>query len=334
MVERTVTESSPDLKSRILAASNSVWTQPLATRGLAILRVIYGTVGIAYYLVNYADRHYLWGPKGVVPHSAFRDTIPRPNFSLYEFGDHWLYFEVVFHLGILVALAFLVGALSRLTNLLHFVFLTSLYLRNPLLLDGGDNLAVLVLFFLVFTDTSATWSLRKKPRSITRSNRPRLSILVHNLAVFAIIVQLLVLYTVSGLHKVQGALWQDGTALYYILQVPEFSWPPFSDVLRKSAFFSTAGTYFTVFFQLSFAGLMLNRYARYIGLAVAVIFHASVAILMGLTAFGAYIIATEAVLLKDAEYNQLQARARVLVNRILNSIGNWRARAASRGLAE
>ncbi|MGW5276131.1 hypothetical protein ACWEQP_26910 [Streptomyces sp. NPDC004044] len=41
-------------------------------------------------------------------------------------------------------------------------------------------------------------------------------------------------YLTSGLclYKVQGKLWQDGTALFYIMRIPEFSLPGVSDLVH------------------------------------------------------------------------------------------------------
>ncbi|MEJ8643319.1 hypothetical protein WKI68_21860 [Streptomyces sp. MS1.HAVA.3] len=54
-----------------------------------------------------------------------------------------LWFEIVFHAGMLAALAVTCGVGGRLGLAVHWALLWSVYQRQPVLLDGGDNLAYL-----------------------------------------------------------------------------------------------------------------------------------------------------------------------------------------------
>jgi hypothetical protein len=130
--------------------------------------------------------------------------------------------------------------------------------------------------------------------------------------VAAIAAQVCVLYLTSGLYKVQGQKWQDGTALYYILRVPEFTWPGWSEHLYTSAFAITVLTYITVLFQLSFPFLLLNRYTRLMAVAGAFFFHIGIALFMGLTSFSATMISVELLLLSDRDYARLRRWAGAL----------------------
>lgn len=67
-------------------------------------------------------------------------------------------------------------------------------------------------------------------------------------------------------------------------------------------------TYFAVLFQLLFPLLVAIRETRLAALFLAVLFHMGIAILMGLTSFSIYMIATEAVLLSDSHYRRLGTR--------------------------
>ncbi len=62
----------------------------------------------------------------------------------------------------------------------------------------------------------------------------RLGSLFHHAGLAAIILQLCILYGASALYKVQGEMWQNGTAIYYITRTQEFAWPGVSSSLSPA----------------------------------------------------------------------------------------------------
>ena len=303
----------------------SLCTTSMSLYGAAWLRIGYGIAGVAYYIVNYGDRGYLWGPDGVYPFGTFKDSIIRPAFSIYEVSESRAIFEGLFHLGLVVALLFGLGIGGRAMTAVHYIFLVSLYMRNPALLDGGDNLAYLVLLYLIPVNTTSVLAVRSR---IPAPAAPRLSTLLHNVGLMFIGAQLCFVYLASGMYKIQGQYWRDGTALYYILRVPEFSWPIVTDYLVKLSWFITFATYATVFFQLLFPALIIRRETRALAVLCGVIFHLSIALLMGLTTFSLYIIATETIFLSDYHYKKAKSRAQSVIRRaspkkLLESLTAW-----------
>jgi len=128
---------------------SSYFIQQRALYGAAILRIGFGIVAIVYYFRNYFDRRFLWGPDAIYPFDDFSEVLHRPGFSVYEIAESLVMFELIFHSGFFVAFLFTIGFGGRIVNALHYAFLFSLYMRNPILLDGGDNFAYIALFFLI-----------------------------------------------------------------------------------------------------------------------------------------------------------------------------------------
>ena len=285
----------------------------MALYGAATLRIGYGIVGTVFYLRNYSDRNFLWGPSGVYPLDSFRQYIVHPGFSIYDWASSSLMFEILFHVGIVVAISFCLGVAGRFMTVAHYVFLVSLFLRNPAILDGGDNLAYLVLLYLIPVDTTAVLAIR---HSHARGKGASVSTVLHNTGIVLIAMQVFVVYLASAMFKIQGQLWQDGTALYYILRVPEFAWPVVTDHITRSAALVVASTYFTVFFQLLFPVLIALRQTRVLAIVVALLFHGGIGLLMGLTSFSIYIIATEAIFLSDRHYRRLGVAADRFLDRL------------------
>ena len=281
--------------------------------GAACLRIGYGIAGVAYYIINYSDRDYLWGPEGVYPFDAFRDSIIRPTFSIYEFSKSQAIFEGVFHLGLIISLLFCLGVGGRVMTAAHYLFLLSLYTRNPAVLDGGDNLSYIVLLYLIPVNTTSVLALKRRP---VKPALLRISTLLHNMGLGFIVVQLCVVYLTSGMYKIQGQLWQDGTALYYILKVPEFSWPVITDTLIQYSWFITLATYGAVLFQIFFPALIIRQDTRVVAVICGIGFHLSIALLMGLTTFSLYMMSTEAVLLSDNHYRKVKLRIQSFIRHL------------------
>ncbi|MFD9370708.1 HTTM domain-containing protein [Streptomyces sp. NPDC060020] len=286
--------------------------------GSALARIILGGLGFYLYARDYMQRAYLWGPDGSWPWQNFTAPDGQQGFSLYSVSRSNAWFEIVFHLGMVFAFLFMVGWKTRAMNVLHYVFLWSLHQRNPVLLDGGDNVTVIVLVFFIFVDSGARFSLDARHRKAKRASdsnlfRFRIGSLLHNAGILAVILQICTVYLVSGMYKVQGRKWQNGTALYYILRANEFGWPGVNRFIYESATLVVAITYATVFFQLAFTFLLLNRKWRLFAVAGGILMHLGIAVHMaGLVNFSLTVVAVELVIMGDAHYLRLAGAIRRL----------------------
>jgi antimicrobial peptide system SdpB family protein len=285
-----------------LARIDRLGSQPLSVLGVSGTRALLGFVGFMFYASQYRDRRYMFGPKGVLPWHDFVDQLHETGtFSLYAASSSEAWFELIFHAGMLTALAVTLGVGGRLSLAVHWVFLWSIYQRQTAILDGGDNLAYIVLPLLLLTrcydrfSLSTGWSQRTAQRlpGIVRS----LSVPLHNLGILAVSVQICLVYVTSGLYKVQGELWQDGTALFYVMRVPEFTLPGVSDIVYNNDFLVFAGTYSTVIFLVYFPlGILLPKLRPWAA-AASIGFHLSIAVFMGLTGFALTMVACDLIFL-------------------------------------
>lgn len=268
--------------------------------GLNVFRVLAGCLMLLQYLLNYSQRAFLFGPNGAYPWDMF--VREREAFSLYQFSNNPLVFEVLFHTGIAVTLAWVLGFKTRLLTPLTYVFWFSLRQTNSLLWDGGDNLMQLVMLYACFADLSPLRA-GEREQSQRRTTWSTISGLLHNGAVLAMAIQVCVLYGVSALAKVQGETWQNGTALYYALWPEQFRFPGVTEHLVRSASVLALLSHATVFFQVAFPFLFtLNRRTRHFAVLMAVTFHLGIAGVMGLFTFAGYMIATDLALISDSGY--------------------------------
>ncbi|MFD1272440.1 hypothetical protein ACFQ51_12955 [Streptomyces kaempferi] len=163
--------------------------------GTSLLRVVIGFATILYCLSDYSKRRFLWGPESYNSISTAKSALPRWGFSLFLWGHSTVWFEIVFHAVILVSAAFMIFG-GRVLALAQAVLMWSLHNRNQDVLEGGDNLAQILILFMVFTVSNAYFAPGAKRRraEMRELERPTTSTVLHNLAAFLIVFQTAVLY--------------------------------------------------------------------------------------------------------------------------------------------
>src|SRR5207253_9395274 len=184
---------------------------------------------------------------------------------------------------------------------------------------GQDTILNFALFYLMIGPSGAalsvdrliqryarTWRVlrtRSSPRKggtlLTEDDaldlgRPAPSIAA-NLALRLLQVHLCIVYLASGLSKLQGTSWWNGTAIWGTMANPEFSpvhWGIYRDVLVylcKNRYLwelvmNTAGVV-TLVFEIGFAFMVWNRWLRWPMLISALGLHLGIAFFMSLYTF-------------------------------------------------
>ncbi|MDR7481028.1 MAG: DCC1-like thiol-disulfide oxidoreductase family protein [Armatimonadota bacterium] len=312
--------------------------------GASLARVSLGAWAVYFYVLHWPLRRTLWGPDGIFPYEAFLDLGARLN--VFAVSRSPVVFEALMAGGLALGVMVALGVAPRITLLLHWVMLWSLQERNPLLADGGDNVMRIALLFLCLMDTAAYgavhasgtrpgrgdgWERRGRARLASCDRLRRwpatgralhawlgrwaatgraVRAVAHNAGLALIVAQLGLLYLSTGLYKTMGELWQQGTALYYILRVDEFSLPGRAEIVYRSVPLVVLGTYGTVLFELMFLPCLANRWTRYAVLVAGVCFHAAIAYLMGLVTFAWSMLSLYPLLVTDDEYRGLAAWVR------------------------
>ncbi|WP_434391220.1 DUF5819 family protein [Melittangium boletus] len=285
--------------------------RPRLLIGASLFRLIAGAAILIEYLINYAQRGYLFGPGGLFPFAPFVAEMERgPSFSLYAWSGSPVYFEAVYHLGILVAALWMLGWHTRLLTPLNYVFLWSLHQRASGIWDGGDNIIHLILVYAMFADVGAYFSLDASGGRRAVSGPPgpgaRALAMLHTTAMLAFAVQISLVYGIAGLYKVQGGVWQDGTALYYAFRGGQFVWPGVTEWFYRDALVVTAVTYTTVAYQVAFPFLLfLNRSTRRVAVVLGFTFHLGIALFLGLVTFSLFMTSVDLALMGDDEYRAL-----------------------------
>jgi hypothetical protein len=321
------------LKRSAVSVLRSVASNPRYLVGLSLCRILLGVSTTLYYVSNIPYREFLWGPDSYASFGVFTAlTEDKHIFSLYALSDSTTWFHVMYFTGMAASLAWTVFGARSLT-LMHVVFMTSIFHRNYTMWEGGDALTGIVLILLLGTTVNAHFSPvagRVRSRLQRRAGEPHLRTSLHNTAVVLIVFQACVTYTVSGLWKVAATQWQEGTALYYISHVWQYTYSSAFPQVMDSLLLTTFVTYFAIIVQLLVVPAVITsrRWFREVVVLAIAGMHIGIMAGMGLMTFGFAMMAIDAVILRDGDYQALLRRIRLLRLRVTDR----RARRRNQGV--
>lgn len=285
-------------------------------RSFAVLRILYG-IGLLITLVpSIPERSILWGLASfwVDPEARRRGFF---TFDVLLSKDNPLLFDIAFFGLILLVIVFTLGYRTRIVTVLLLIMIVSWQSNNPYLLNGGDTLYRITLLFLIFANLSEHYSLDAwlaKRRASPRRNgrRPLIPAHVtnasHNMALILCCFQIIVVYVISGVWKLQGDEWMDGTALFYALRIDSFMvYPAFNELLWQSSMLIYIATFVSLWVQTLFPLALLWRPSRIFVLASLVFMHSGIAILLGLWPFSLVMIALDMLFIRDSTWEKMTA---------------------------
>lgn len=187
---------------------------------------------------------------------------------------------------------------------LVFVLVTlNLFSALPHSLDGGNNLAQLLLYTLPLLTLG--WHPEKPQTAWTA-----LCASLENSVVILVRLQIAAVYLTAGLHKLNGRSWKEGTALYHIFQNPDFGTSWTMEFAHAFPSATVAMTYITVVFQCLFSILIWMQKFRLPLLLLGVMIHMGIAFGMGLFEFGLLMVVSYAVWVPESWYEALSKRPR------------------------
>ena len=137
--------------------------------------------------------------------------------SLYWLSDGPLLPYVLEALRLLATIALLFGIRSRLSALVLFVLLASVAARNPLLLQGGDKVLVVMTFFALFLPLGQCGSLER----LWFGTRPDFA--YRSAATVAYVIQILLVWFMAGILKTGEQWWSSEIAISMALHLEAFA---------------------------------------------------------------------------------------------------------------
>lgn len=192
----------------------------LDLRALALMRMAVAAVLLLDLGIRSTDLEAHYTNLGVLPlHVLFERAWNPYEFSLHTSSGLWLVQAALFGLAAAAALGLLLGWRTRLLTAVSWVLLVSVQNRNPMIVQGGDDLLRMLLFWAIFLPWGRVWSLdaRQRPRPAQYGYL--------SAATVAYVVQIALVYVCTALLK-SGPEWHsEGTAIYYALSLDQLLMP-------------------------------------------------------------------------------------------------------------
>lgn len=265
---------------------NTLWFAPVDARPLGAMRITLGLLLLWWWA-------WLWPELGLLFHDQGAID-PR------LIGDHWTPYRwdvlqgwslAQLQLGHVVGAALIVlYTLGLGTPVVKFAVAAALVAvlhRSPWVWNGGDRMIRIWVLTMALTPCGAAYSVDAWLKA-RRGQAPHTTVPVLGLRLVQL--QLMVMYTWTGIDKLQHAAWWDGSAIYWAVSDGNFSRAPWLlDPLLQTALgwpISAVLVVATLVFEAGFVPLVLWPTTRRATLIAGALLHAGIFVTMSVGMFG------------------------------------------------
>lgn len=184
-------------------------------RSLAFFRVSLAAIVLIDLALRLPDLVAHYTDDGVMPRATWTKLIPSEwVMSLNLLGGTAVSQGALFALTAFAAAALLLGWRTRFASIALYALMLSLHYRNSMILNAGDRILRLLLFWSMFLPLGAVWSLDR--RANPDGPAPKR---IAGIAAAALLVCIASIYVVTSAMK-NGDDWiKDGNAVYYVLNI-------------------------------------------------------------------------------------------------------------------
>jgi len=258
------------------------WFRPVPTSTIAVLRIAYGLVVLAWSISVVPDLFTFFGPSGWLSSQWTGWGLLRPFNSSTAV-------VIVFAALVVGASALTVGFHTRIASVVVFVALSSLLQRNPYVVTGGETLLRIVALFLVFAPAGESLSVDRWRRA--RDDFWSFPVRAP-WAQRLIQVQVSLMYLSTVFLKLIGHTWRAGTAVGYAWGLAHYTRIAVPHAIAGSLLAVHIATWGTLAIESSLAVLVWNRRLRPWVLVAGVALHLSIELTMKVGFFSWAVLVT------------------------------------------
>jgi Vitamin K-dependent gamma-carboxylase len=283
------------------------WFAEIPPHCYALLRILFGMLAVVS-LLQERELAAFWDVDGLVP--GMQDGI-GVKASLFAYGLGHVAGRALFFVSLASYGCMALGLWSTMSVGLSFLALTAQWYWNRLPLSGAHSAMQAIVLCLVWADCGSVWSVDAWLARRRRANAI-LPVIGYSIAPLRLIrLQVALVYLSSGLWKLFNDQWRDGSAVHYVLsnnvyQRFRYQVPPALDWL------TTLLTYGVLFWEISFALMVMYRSTRRIAILVGVMMHLGMLAAIEIGPFGWVMLASYISFLEPQRVPSLPATFRRL----------------------
>lgn len=289
------------MKNRLRLLWSSVqdfFFEPRSLYQLGLMRMIVASALFGLYCWRQLEvAFYYTDAKGVVLKAQSLNLMPefyRPLFRLFFWPDSLV--PYVHGALVLALLGLALGVGGRIWTFVTWLLSLSFLQRNYFVAYGADLIGTMWLFYLSWTRHNAYFSV------LNYCDRERISKIKCDIFSSAgarmIQLHLCVIYGFTGLQKLKGMSWWDGTSLWTVwgnrqMTVVDMAWTSQWPMMIAGFVFMT------LFFEVYFPVLVWRAKIRPWLLFIGFCFHLGIAVTMGIWSFGSIMVSAYVLFFSD-----------------------------------
>ncbi|MBI5968305.1 MAG: HTTM domain-containing protein [Deltaproteobacteria bacterium] len=316
----SASETKAHRRPRWIDKWDQFWFKPQTPLPMAIFRILFGLVLLENLLVHlwpdfdiYYSKHNLIPIQDMIAgywHSdhMFDVLLMMPNENPYIYGT--------FYVLTAATVCMTLGLFTRLSSWLVFLLLMSFGHHFELNQNAGDNYMRIAAMCIAFSSAGDALSLDRLFKTLKQDWRVTGFHPVYTApwAQRLLQLQLMIAYFHTWLCKIEGAHWNDGTAVYYAVRyddVIRFPMPHFLDQL----WFYQLSTWGTLVIEFIIWNLIWWRPARYWVILTGVLLHLGIEYFMNLPMFEWNFMFTYLLFVYPEDFTRLAEKIKAMVRR-------------------
>ena len=269
---------------------NKFFFKPQPVQNVAIMRIVFGVLLLANWVMLWSHLEDFWGVSGLVSQQTadIYTSVYTLNFFTYLPIDARVP-TLLAVVNLLAAVGVLLGFLTRTSLAFAFLTLLSFHQRNIFILNSADLIFRNMLFFMIFTPSGLAYSLDR----FIAVRRGRVQGPPAEKAPWAlrlIQIQFSMVYIATVMFKMKGEPWADGTAIYIATRLDEFAKSPMPFLLNNLIVIKFL-TWSTLVVEMSLGTLVWIKEFRYWVLLAGVGLHLGIEMTMNIPLFEYIMIA-------------------------------------------
>jgi len=262
------------------------------SRAIVCCRIWFGILLTLDWFDHYRHANYFYGPRSIFGGSPgyqiVKGAIP---FTLFDAVHASPAGTLLWGLILLSFIAFTLGYKTRLSAFFSYIGFVSLGWQRWPTVAGFDILMALLLFFYIFLP----------------EHRPNDERKLRSFPIFLIYIQVCLVYWVGFFAKMTGYHWREGSAIYYSMEILNFSYPWVADLSRALPFWILKSmTWLTLLLEFLIPFFLLISRVRLLGVGLLFVLHLQIFVLLNLHYFSPVMWGFSLLFLPAAVYDRIR----------------------------
>lgn len=287
-------------------------------RALALMRIGVALVVIADLFIRLPDLGAHYTDAGIWPCNLINTFNGKPgSWSLHALSGSYAWVLGLFVLHFLFGVALLLGYKTRVATVLVWLLTISLHNRNIFVLQCGDDLLRLLLFWGIFLPWHQHYAIdaAAKPQTISRNTTAQLGYLLLLASVYFFTVNL----------KSSAEWHAEGSAIYYALSLEQLRLSPAGDWLYQFPALMKCLTWLVYYMEVAIPILLLipttKGQTRFIAFVIIILLHTGIGLTLYVGLFFVINMVAALGLLPPAFFRVLEAKLTTLKPRAIRKTG-------------